>query len=113
MKIFAIVLALLSAAVITLAVTKQSKPLPTQAAEAMQPLATQLSKTVTKGVNDFMAGTPGPVGDAARRNQQQSAAGATPPVRTTRRTMTECLKPGDLIDEDVKECIEGKRARDW
>lgn len=113
MKIFATAVVLLSAAVIAFAMSGERKPLPTQAAEAIQPLAAGFSKTVNKGVNDYLAGTPGPLGDAARRNQQASATIVAQPVRGPRKTMAQCLKPGDLIDQDVKECIEGTRVRDW
>lgn len=113
MKIFAIAVVLLSAAVIAFAVSDKSKPLPTQAAEAIQPLATGFAKTINKGVNDVLAGTAGPIGDAARRNQQSGTTTVAQPVRGPRKTMAQCLKPGDLIDQDVKECIEGKRVRDW
>lgn len=113
MKIFATAVVLLSMAVIAFAVSGERKPLPTQAAEAIQPLATEFSKTVNTGVSDYLAGTPGPLGDAARRNQQAGTTAMAQPVRGTRKTMAQCLKPGDLIDQDVKECIEGTRVRDW
>lgn len=96
-----------------MAFAAESKPIPTQAAEAIEPFAKQYSTTVSRAVNDFMAGTSGPLGDAARKNQQKDAAVAAEANRGTRKTMAECLKPGDLIDQDVKECIEGKRVRDW
>ncbi|WPP01144.1 hypothetical protein SFA35_07240 [Pseudomonas sp. HR96] len=113
MKIFLIVFGLLSAGVITLALADQHKPLPTQAAEAVQPLAAQFSRTVSNTVNDFLAGTPGPIGDGARHNQQQIAATTAQANRATRKTMAECLKPGALIDLDVKECMDGTRLKDW
>ncbi|WP_226505177.1 hypothetical protein [Pseudomonas sp. MWU16-30317] len=113
MKIFVTAIVLLGMAVIAFAVSGERKPLPTQAAEAIQPLATEFSKTVSKGVNDYLAGTSGPLGDAARRNQQAGAMAVAQPVRGTRKTMAQCLKPRDLIDQDVKECIDGTRVRDW
>lgn len=33
--------------------------------------------------------------------------------RGTRKPMKECIKPGNVIDDDVKECMEGLRERDW
>lgn len=34
-------------------------------------------------------------------------------TRSTRKTMKECIKPGNVIDDDVKECIDGMRLRSW
>ncbi len=33
--------------------------------------------------------------------------------RGVRRTMKECIKPGNVIDDDVKECMEGLRIKEW
>jgi len=27
--------------------------------------------------------------------------------------MKECIKPGNVIDDDVKECVDGLRNREW
>lgn len=113
MKTFLAVFALLGTLFITLAIAEQGKPLPTQAAESLQPFARQFSKTVNGTVNNFLAGTPGLVGDAARRNQNQAAAMTAQANRSTRRPLAECLKPGALIDLDVKECMDGTRVKDW
>ncbi len=31
----------------------------------------------------------------------------------TRRPMKECIKPGNIIDDEVKGCVEGTRTKDW
>ncbi len=33
--------------------------------------------------------------------------------RSPRKPMKECIKPGNVIDEDVKECMEGLRIKEW
>lgn len=39
--------------------------------------------------------------------------GAQQGTRSTPKTMKECIKPGNVIDADVNECINGIRAKDW
>lgn len=34
-------------------------------------------------------------------------------TRSTRKTMKECIKPENVIDDDVKECMEGLRLKKW
>lgn len=113
MKIFMFVLIVLGAGFVVLSMTSHSKPAATVAAEAIAPLAGTFSGAVSGSVNDYLAGMPGPVGDGARHNQQASAAAVAKRNRTTRRPMAECLKPGALIDLDVKECMDGTRVKDW
>ncbi|MCO2104794.1 hypothetical protein FA403_30945, partial [Pseudomonas aeruginosa] len=33
--------------------------------------------------------------------------------RGVRKTMKECIKPENVIDDDVKECMEGLRVKEW
>lgn len=39
--------------------------------------------------------------------------GAQQATRSTRKTMKECIKPGNVIDDDVKECMDGLRPKEW
>lgn len=90
-----------------------SKPLATQAGEAVQPYAKQIGHAIDRTVMEFFAGEDGLMGDAARSNlkvQEQTERQAN---RSTRKTMKECIKPGNVIDDDVKECVEGLKVRDW
>ena len=48
---------------------------------------------------------PGPLERQAKAEREAN--------RGTRKTMKECIKPGNVIDEDVQECIMGMRERDW
>jgi hypothetical protein len=73
----------------------------------------QLSGLVSGSTNDYLAGMPGAIGDSARRNQRTSAAVVAQRERVTRRPMADCVKPGPLIDLDVKECMDGMRVKDW
>ena len=55
-------------------------------------------------MNKFFAGSKGPMGEAAREREAN---------RGVRHTMKECIKPGNVIDDDVKECTEGLRDKNW
>lgn len=94
---------------ITASVSAEDKPLATQAAEALQPLG----KGINTAVTQFLAGTGGLVGKSARQNLDAQVKADAIANRGTRQTMQACLKPGNLIDDDVRECMNGTRARDW
>jgi hypothetical protein len=113
MKIFLLVLCLVVAGFMAVSTTSHNKPAATVAAQAIAPLAGQLSGLVSGSTNDYLAGMPGAIGDSARRNQRTSAAVVAQRERVTRRPMADCVKPGPLIDLDVKECMDGTRVKDW
>ncbi|WP_044873495.1 hypothetical protein [Pseudomonas sp. LFM046] len=94
-------------------IAAEPKPLATQAAEAIQPYAKKIGEAVDQTVNEFLAGTDGPLGDAARSNLQSREQAEREANRGTRKSMKECIKPGNVIDDDVKECIEGLREKTW
>ncbi|ETU92813.1 hypothetical protein AJ63_06012 [Pseudomonas aeruginosa 3576] len=53
------------------------------------------------------------VGDAARKNLKMQDKREKEANRGVRKSMKECIKPENIIDDDVKECIEGTRIREW
>ena len=95
------------------ALAKESKPIATQVGEAMQPAAEAYGNTMTRLVNEFFAGSKGVMGEAARANLKAQDQREREANRGIRRTMKECIKPGNVIDDDVKECIEGLREKGW
>lgn len=95
------------------ALAEESKPIATQVGEAMQPAAEAYGNTMTRLVNEFFAGSKGVMGDAARSNLKAQDQREREANRGVRRSMKECIKPGNIIDDDVKECIEGMRVRSW
>ncbi|MDC7827548.1 hypothetical protein PQS90_20570 [Pseudomonas sp. BLCC-B13] len=95
------------------ALAEESKPLATEVGEAVTPAAEEFSKTMNRVVNQYFAGTKGMMGDAARANLSAEEKRDREANRGARRTMKECIKPGNVIDDDVKECIEGLRAKEW
>ncbi|MDN5505172.1 MAG: hypothetical protein L0H10_15355 [Comamonas sp.] len=93
---------------------EESKPVATQIGEAMRPAAEAYGKTMNRLVNEYMAGaSKGPLGDAARANLKAQDQREREANRGVRRTMKECIKPGNVIDDDVKECTEGMRIKTW
>lgn len=93
---------------------EESKPVATQIGEAMRPAAEAYGKTMNRLVNEYMAGaSKGPLGDAARANLKAQDQREREANRGVRRTMKECIKPENVIDDDVKECMEGLRDRAW
>lgn len=96
------------------ALAEESKPVATQIGEAMRPAAEAYGKTMNRLVNEYMAGaSKGPLGDAARANLKAQDQREREANRGVRRTMKECIKPGNVIDDDVKECTEGLRSKTW
>lgn len=97
-----------------LAIAEESKPIATQVGEAVRPAAEAYSRTVNRLFNEYMAGaSKGPLGDAARANLKAQDQRERKANRGVRRTMKECIKPGNVIDDDVKECVEGLRMKTW
>ncbi|SDH95515.1 hypothetical protein [Pseudomonas panipatensis] len=93
-----------------------AKPIATQAAEALQPAAKAFSHAVSQTGLEFMAGTDGPMGDGARaalkqqaRIEQRDQIGNTNIVRS----LKECMKPGNVVDNEVKACTEGRLEKTW
>lgn len=91
----------------------EEKPLPTQAAEGIAPYAKAIGNGINRGMMEFMAGTGGTLGEAAKANLVQQDKATQKANRGTRKTMKECIKPGNVIDDDVKECTEGLREKSW
>lgn len=109
MKRMLLVLALASSP----ALAEESKPVATQVGDALRPAAEAYGKTVNQLVNEFFAGSEGAIGDAARANLKSQEHSEREANRGVRRTMKECIKPGNVIDDDVKECVDGLRPKEW
>lgn len=95
------------------ALAEESKPVATQVGDALRPAAEAYGKGMQKLVNELFAGSKGPMGEAARANLKAQDKREREANRGVRRTMKECIKPGNVIDDDVKECVEGLRERSW
>ncbi|WP_439860984.1 hypothetical protein [Pseudomonas sp. MBLB4136] len=89
------------------------KPVATQAAETISPYVEAFSKSVSRTLAEVMAGGKGPMAEGARANLKMQDQREREANRGTRKSMKECIKPGNVIDDDVKECIEGLREKTW
>lgn len=85
----------------------------TDQGDAIRPAAEAYGKGMQKLVNELFAGSKGPMGEAARANLKAQDKREREANRGVRRTMKECIKPGNVIDDDVKECMEGLRVKEW
>jgi len=92
---------------------EESKPIATQVGDAMRPATEAYSNTMTRLVNEYFAGSKGVLGEAARANLKAQDQREREANRGVRRSMKECIKPGNVIDDDVRECIEGLRTKEW
>jgi len=79
----------------------------------MRPAAEAYSNTMTRLINEYFAGSKGVLGEAAHANVKAQDQREREANRGDRRTMKECIKPRNVIDDDVKECIEGLRVKAW
>lgn len=95
------------------ALAEESKPIATQVGDVARPVAEAYGNGMQRLINEFFASSKGTVGEAARANLQAQDKREREANRGVRRTMKECIKPGNVIDDDVKECVEGTRAKEW
>lgn len=95
------------------ALADESKPIATQVGDAMRPAAEAYGSTMTRLVHEFFAGSEGVMGEAARANLKAQDQRERENNRGVRRTMKDCIKSGNVIDDDVKECMEGLRVKEW
>ncbi|EMC2594278.1 TPA: hypothetical protein NIC78_005867 [Pseudomonas aeruginosa] len=95
------------------ALAEESKPIATQVGDAIRPAAEAYGKGMQKLVNELFAGSKGPMGEAARANLKAQDQREREANRGVRHTTKECIKPGNIIDDDVKECVAGLRVRNW
>ncbi|MER1087813.1 hypothetical protein AAA607_29235 [Pseudomonas aeruginosa] len=84
-----------------------------EAAETMKPIIEVPAQYLEKSIMQGLADGKGPLAEGARRNLKMQAQREREANRGVRRTMKECIKPENVIDDDVKECTEGLREKTW
>jgi hypothetical protein len=89
---------------------QNDKPIATQLGEAIAPISERVTNAYTETLLEFMAGGDGFVAESARSVLKQRAK---PAPGTTLRPITQCLKPGNVIDEDVQACVTGTHEKTW
>lgn len=98
---------------VTAANAEEQKPIATQAGESIAPYAQAFGETVNRTMMELMAGGKGPLAEGARTNLHMQDQRERLANRGTRKSMKECIKPENVIDDDVKECTEGLREKTW
>ncbi|MDH0894432.1 MULTISPECIES: hypothetical protein [unclassified Pseudomonas] len=73
------------------------------------PVANEISKRMMRA----LAQGKGMVAEAARENLKQQELAEKEASRGVRRSVKECMKPGNVIDDDVQECVRGYREKTW
>lgn len=105
--------AILALAIVSLAANADDKTALSKAIDTIRPATDAAADYVSKSIMQSLSGNDTPMGRAARSNLERQAKAEREANRGTRKTMKECIKPGNVIDEDVQECIMGMREKDW
>ncbi|WP_061237383.1 hypothetical protein [Ectopseudomonas composti] len=105
--------AILALAIVSLSASADDQTALSKAIDAIKPATNAAGEYVSKSIMQSLSGNDTAMGRAARDNLERQAKAEREANRGTRKTMKECIKPGNVIDEDVQECIMGMRERDW
>ncbi len=97
----------------SLSATSEDKTALAEGVEAIQPVAKAYSDYVQKSVMQTFADNDTPMGEAARKHLRSKEKAELNANRGTVRSVKECIKPGNVIDQDVRECAEGSRPKNW
>ncbi len=84
-----------------------------QAAEAMEPVVKAYTDYIEKSVLQTFADNDSPMGEAARSQLRAQERAEMEANRGPVRSVRECMKPGNVIDQDVQECAQGLRPKTW
>ncbi|WP_190971348.1 hypothetical protein [Pseudomonas oryzihabitans] len=84
-----------------------------QAASAIRPAIEATSSYTHKSILQTWAAGKGSTADSAKRDLAQVERQERIDNRGPRRSVQECIKPGSVIDDDVKECIDGLAGKNW
>ncbi len=77
--------------------------------KVIMPMAEELHQRILNG----MAQGDGALAEGARQNLKQKDLAQKEENRSVLRTVKECIKPGNVIDDDVQECVRGYREKTW
>jgi len=75
----------------------------------VKPMADSLNKRVQRS----LAEGNGPMAKGARASLKQQELAEKEENRGVRRSVKDCMKPGNVIDDDVQECVQGYREKTW
>jgi len=72
-----------------------------------------INDAFTDQIIGAMAEGKGPMTTQAKQHMKRREIEQKEANRDQRRTVAECIKPGNVIDDDVNECVRGYRAKTW
>ncbi|WP_425221245.1 hypothetical protein [Pseudomonas sp.] len=107
-KTTAITLMLLS-----ISASAEEKTALAQATEAIQPAVEAYTDYIEKSFLQTFADNDSSLGQAARNQLRAQERAEMEANRGPVRSVRECMKPGNVIDQDVQECAQGLRQRTW
>ena len=84
-----------------------------QAVDAMEPAVKAYTDYIETSVLQTFADNDTPMGQAARNHLRARERAEMEANRGPMRSVRECMKPGNVIDQDVQECAQGLRPRNW
>ncbi|UJJ31088.1 hypothetical protein [Halopseudomonas maritima] len=93
--------------------TAEEKTALAQAAEAMEPTLKAYTDYIQKSVMQTFADNDSALGQAARNQLRAQERAEMEANRGPMRSVRECMKPGNVIDQDVQECAQGRREKTW
>ena len=97
----------------SITVSAEEKTALAQASKVIQPALKAYSDYVEKSVMQTLADNDTGLGQAARNRLKAQELAEMEENRGTMRSVRECMKPGNVIDEDVQECARGLRKKTW
>tara|TARA_Y100000766_G_C18598788_1_gene455584 strand:+ start:241 stop:570 length:330 start_codon:yes stop_codon:yes gene_type:complete len=84
-----------------------------QAAEAMEPAVKAYTDYIEKSFLQTFADNDTGLGQAARNQLRARERAEMEANRGPMRSVRECMKPNNVIDQDVQECAQGIRQKTW
>ncbi|KTT11908.1 hypothetical protein NS383_17405 [Pseudomonas oryzihabitans] len=84
-----------------------------QAANAIRPAIEAATNYTQKSILQTWAAGKGPMAEGAKHALAQVERQERIDNRGPRRSMQECIKPNNVINDDVKECMDGQRGKEW
>lgn len=84
-----------------------------QAAEAMEPAVKAYTDYVEKSFLQTFADNDSSLGQAARNQLRARERAEMEANRGPMRSVRECMKPGNVIDQDVQDCSQGLIDKTW
>ena len=84
-----------------------------QAAEAMEPAVKTYTDYIEKSFLQRFADNDSSLGEAARNQLRARERAEMEANGGPMRSVRECMKPNNVIDQDVQECAQGLRQKTW